>query len=186
MRIFVGVRLNEPMISAATAAVRQLHLHGVRVRWVTSENMHVTVRFIGNVDDDRVPGVLTALRPPLPLAAFDVALGKCGVFPPSGLPRIIWIGLASGLPSLRTMHEEFNRRLAPLGFEPEHRAFSAHLTLARISDAPRGSAKAIRQAVEAVRPEPVRCFVTSARVFQSRLSAKGASYHALLDVPCTG
>ena len=177
------------MISAASAAVRTLqrHIHhDVRVRWVAGENMHVTVRFLGNVDDDRVPGVLTALRPPLPLAAFEIALGECGVFPPSGPPRVIRIGLASGLASLQTLHDEFNRRLAPLALEPEHRAFNAHLTLARISDAPRGSTTAIRQAVEAVRPELVQSCVTSATVFQSRLSPKGASYHALLDVPFTG
>ena len=187
MRLFIGVRLDESMLLAAQSAARQLQRRiggDARIRWLTGENMHITVRFIGNVAEGRVDAVMAALRASLAIAPFEIVLGACGVFPPSGPPRVIWIGLASGLPSLRTMHEEFDRRLAPLGFEPESRAFTAHLTLARITDAPRRATKAIRDAVQAVVPAPARYTVASATVFESRLSPRGATYLPLFDVPC--
>jgi len=187
MRLFVGVPI--PVEAAGAAEDVTASLAGglpreVRVRWVRRANMHLTVRFIGHVPDERVPAILDALSLPLPVPAFDIQLGNCGVFPPGGAPRVIWIGLRAGVASLRRMHDEMNRRLAPFGYEPESRAFTVHLTLARISDAPRASAKDLRDAVLAVRAREVVWRATSATVFESRLSPHGPTYHPLLDIPC--
>src|SRR5262245_40583086 len=149
MRLFVAVRLDEPVIEAAVSAARELQRRvgpSVAARWVSAGNMHLTVRFIGHVTDDRVTRVLEALRPALPIPPFDVALGAGGVFPRHGPPRVLWIGLVSGLPSLRAMHVELDRRLAPLGYEPETREFSAHLTLARIKEVQPGTSRSVREA----------------------------------------
>src|SRR5437867_1225987 len=171
MRLFVAVELDEPMRAAAAEAAHTLErrLHdSLRPKWVPAENMHLTVRFIGHVADDRVPPVLDAIGPPLAIGSFEVALGECGLFPPHGPPRVLWIGLNQGLPSLQAMHEEFNRRLLPLGFEAETRPFSAHLTLARVKDAPGGSGAAAREAIRVVRVTPARCRVSEAVVLESR------------------
>jgi 2'-5' RNA ligase len=189
MRLFVAVQLSDAVVAAAqdvAAALERRLKKQLDARWVSPANMHLTVRFIGNAADEVAPAVLAALRPALPVAPFVVELGGCGVFPPSGPPRVIWIGLSQGLPSLRAMHEEFNRRLAPLGFEPERRPFSAHLTLARVKDAPKSARAAVEHALETVQPTRIQCRVDAATVFQSRLSPTGAEYAALLDVPCTG
>jgi 2'-5' RNA ligase len=187
MRLFVAVELDPAVRAAAREVADDLRRRigdRLKARWVPPENMHLTVRFIGHVEDARVPEVLDALQPPLAIAPFDLELGECGVFPSSGPPRVFWIGLASGFPALQTMHEEFNRRLQPLGFTPEHRPFSAHLTLARIKDAPRGSGSVARDAVRAVQSPRARCQVTHAAVFRSVLSPHGSRYERLLDVAC--
>jgi 2'-5' RNA ligase len=147
--------------------------------------MHVTVRFVGHVDDTRVGAILDALSPALPVAPFDIDVGRCGVFPPGGPPRALWIGLSSGTASLAAMHDECNRRLRPLGYAPGNRPFNAHLTLARVKDAPRGSAAVVREAVRAVVPSAARCRVTHATVFQSVPSPDGSSYRPLLSVELT-
>ena len=186
MRLFVAVELDAAMHSAADAAASQLRerLAGaLPARWVSTANMHLTVRFIGHVADDRVPVVLDALEPPLAIAPFDVALGECGVFPSHGPPRVMWIGLQEGLSSLRAMHEECNRRLRPLGLEPEDRPYSAHLTLARLKDPPRGSAALVREAIGSVRVPAARCHVSAATLFESRLSPKGSTYNPRLRIP---
>jgi RNA 2',3'-cyclic 3'-phosphodiesterase len=186
MRLFVAVELDESVRAAAQEIARQLQRRigdTLRPKWVPPENMHLTVRFIGHVVDQRLPSVLAALEPSLSASPFDIALGACGVFPPHGPPRVLWIGLNEGLPSLRAMHEEFNRRLLPLGFEPETRPFSAHLTLARIKDAPGGSGAGVREALQHVRPTPARCRLTEAVLFDSRTSPKGSTYTALLRIP---
>jgi 2'-5' RNA ligase len=187
MRLFVAVTLDDEVVAEAGRVadeVRRRLPAQVRARWVDAANMHLTVRFIGQVDDDRVAAVIDAVRAPLPIAPFEIELGDCGAFPPSGPPRVIWIGLAAGLPSLSAMHDELNRRLAPLGLEAEDRAFSAHLTLARIRECPRGAARPARDAIAAVQPRPTRCVVDAATLFQSRLSPKGATYQPLANIPC--
>jgi RNA 2',3'-cyclic 3'-phosphodiesterase len=188
-RLFVAVAVDRSVIESAeqtAGEVRRRLGARVKARWVGAANMHLTVRFIGNVDDGRVPAVLDALKPPLAIAPFEIRLETCGTYPPSGSPRVIWIGVPSALAPLSAMHHEFNRRLVPLGFEPERRPFSAHLTLARIADADRETSKHIRDAVRAVTPSPARCRVSAATVFRSRLSPAGATYHPLLDVFCAG
>jgi 2'-5' RNA ligase len=186
MRIFVAVEIDDAVRAAAEQTIGQLqrNLEGaLRARWVAIANMHLTVRFIGHVADDHVPPLLDALRPEVPVSAFDLTIGQCGVFPSSGPPRVVWIAVDEGLTSLRMLHEELNRRLLPLGFEPEDRPYSAHLTLARAQETKRGSNATIRSAIAAMRAPAARCHVTHVTVFESRLSPKGATYHTLLRVP---
>jgi 2'-5' RNA ligase len=189
MRVFVAVTLDDPTIDVALRAARDMQRRigpSSRARWVDPAHLHLTVRFVGHVEASQATAVLAALRPPLSYAPFDIELGECGVFPPGARPRVIWIGLASGLSSLRLLHEEFDRRLLPLGYESESRPYNAHLTLARVKDASGSFAAAIREAVRAVRPSPARCHVAAATVFESRLSPRGAAYSRLFDVPLQG
>jgi len=99
---------------------------------------------------------------------------------------VFWIGLSQGLPSLQEMHDTFNRRLLRLGLEPEERAFSAHLTLGRVKDAPGHAARTVRGTVGELRAPAARCRIDHATVFQSRLSPKGSTYVPLLAVACAG
>jgi RNA 2',3'-cyclic 3'-phosphodiesterase len=185
MRLFVAVELDENAIRVAADTAAELRRDvgsALHAKWVPPENMHLTVRFIGHVDDPRAPAILDALAPPLDIAPFDVELGPCGMFPPSGPPRVIWIGLTQGLPSLAAMHGEFDRRLLPFGFEPEHRPFSAHLTLARVKDAPKGAGHALREALRRIPPSSAPSHITRATIFQSHLSPKGPRYEPLTRV----
>jgi len=186
MRVFVAVELDTPVLAAVQDTVNSLRRRigeTLGARWVAPVSMHLTVRFIGHVADDRVPPILDALSPPLELAPFDVALGDCGVFPPHGPPRVLWIGVTDGRPSLHAMHEILNDRLLPFDFEPEERPYAPHLTVARVKNAPRRSGAAAREAVQAVRPSAVRCRISHATVFESRLSPRGPSYLALAHIP---
>ena len=189
VRLFVAVEPGESVRSTAADAAREFQRRlgtTLRARWVAPEKMHLTVRFIGHVDDTRVDALLDALRPSLAVAPFDLETGTCGVFPPSGPPRALWLGLSAGLASLAAMHDEFDRRLGPLGYEPEHRPFNAHLTLARVKDAPRGSAAIVREAVRTIAPAHARSRITHATVFQSVPSPNGSSYRPLVTVECGG
>jgi 2'-5' RNA ligase len=120
--------------------------------------------------------VIAALTPRLDIPAFDIELGGGGAFPQTGPPRAVWIGVRRGLQPLRAMHEEFSRRLEPFGFEPESRSFTAHLTLARIKDAPSAARRAVRAALEQVTIPPTVFRVNRATVFESHVSPKGARY----------
>lgn len=186
MRLFVAVELDDTIVAEALRTANELRRRlgaSLKLRWVPGENMHVTVRFIGHVPDDRVELVLESVRPAVQVRPFELALGACGVFPPTGPPRVLWIGLDEGLPSLRDLHAEFDRRLLPLGLRPETRPYSAHLTLARNTDASRGSGVAARDAVRATPPPSARGLISDVTVFESRLSPNGPTHVPLFRIP---
>jgi 2'-5' RNA ligase len=179
MRLFVAVEINDAVRQMAGGIAEDLRAAiapVLEVRWVPMANLHLTVLFIGHVHDERAGSLLGALRPSLDLQPFDVEFGACGVFPPAGPPRVLWIGLTRGLPDLALMHEEFNRRLQPFGFEPESRPFSAHLTLGRIKSAPRGAGRGVSEVLRRVPPRPTTSRVTRATIFRSHLSPTGPRY----------
>jgi 2'-5' RNA ligase len=179
MRLFVGVELSDAARALAADVARGLGRRlgkTLTVRWVAPENLHLTIRFIGYVVDEKVPALIETLVQPLDIAPFEIELAGLGTFPPRGAPRVIWIGLAKGLPSLAALHNEFNRRLASHGLEPEDRPYSAHLTLARIKDARAADAKSIGRAFDGISATGVTMRVNAVTIFESRLSAAGASY----------
>jgi RNA 2',3'-cyclic 3'-phosphodiesterase len=187
MRLFVAVPLAES-VRAAAETVAEKARGGLdprlRASWIPPEKMHLTVRFIGHVDDGRVPAVLEALAPPLPVLPFEIALDSCGAFPRSGPPRVFWISLSEGVEPLRQMHDELNRRLLTLGVKAEDRAFRVHLTLARVKEVPANASRAIRETLAQLSVPAASCRVDHAVVFQSQLSPKGSTYVPLIRVSC--
>ncbi len=190
MRLFVAAEPSEQVRDAAAACAERLRdrLAAARaaagIRWVPRQNLHLTVWFLGEVSDPRAAAVLEALQPPLTVPAFDVHIAGFGVFPPSGPPRVLWMGVTHGLPELAAAHDEVGARLQPWGFAPEGRAYSAHLTIARIKEPPHGAARAVIR--QAIAPEPAdagNARIEALTVFRSRTSPKGAVYEPLLRVP---
>jgi 2'-5' RNA ligase len=189
-RLFVGVELEsgpKQAAAAATDALRHAMARGkiaITARWVPVENLHITLWFIGEVSDDRARSIHDALVPPFPIPSFSIRLAGFGAFPPTGAPRVFWMGLGAGLDGMRALHAETGRRLAPLGYEPERREYSAHLTLARVKDGPaRADVPTVRRLLRDLPAEAGLSRVTAVTLFRSRLSPKGAAYEPALRVP---
>ena len=187
MRLFIGIELDEQIRGAAAAIAESLRNRlGPRIdaRWIPAANLHITLWFIGEVADDRADVLLSAIGQPFAEAAFDIHIAGLGAFPPSGAPRVIWIGVPSGVERLVRLHGELAARLRAHGIEPERRGYSAHLTIARVKEVPGGDRDGQLRA--ALRGSPAvagQCRVAAVTVFQSRLSPKGATYEPLLRVP---
>jgi len=189
VRLFIGIDIDphaRPALSSAAEALRERveqHDPTLVARWVPAENLHITLWFIGEVNEPRAAAVLSAVDAPFGTRACRVQLGGCGVFPPSGAPRVFWIGVRRGSEALTALYAELTARLQPLGFEPERRPYSAHLTIARIKDIKPGGYGAMRAVVQETRFEPVDCDVDAVTVFQSKVGSKGATYTPVLRVP---
>jgi 2'-5' RNA ligase len=190
VRLFIGVEPSDPVRTAVARTSERLQhtlarkAPGLAARWVTAGNIHITLWFIGETSDaegESLGAVLT--RRPLRTAPFDLAPGGCGAFPPSGLPRVFWIGLTAGAEGMSALYREIGERLKPLGIEPEHRAYSAHATIARVKEAPRGSGRAIREILAATPADCGSMRVSHVTLFRSRLSPRGAAYEPVLRVP---
>jgi len=140
MRLFIGIELPDPLKSSAAAAatrVRERIAHvatGAQVRWVMPTNLHITIWFLGNVREPRVEALVASLKEPLNARSFTLRVAGAGAFPQSGAPPAIWLGLVAGREGLLAVHDQLLSRLLPLGFEPEKRPYSPHLTIARIKD----------------------------------------------------
>lgn len=156
------------------------------VRWVPPENVHLTLQFLGAVPEARLPDVEAALLAAAAAArSLSLEVKGAGGFPNARRPRVLWAGLAGDLAALAALAADVGRRLAPLGFPPEDRPFSAHLTLGRAREG-RGSpglAGALAHAGEAA-GAPWRA--TELVLFESFLSPKGPRYEPLLRAPLGG
>jgi RNA 2',3'-cyclic 3'-phosphodiesterase len=190
MRLFVAAEPSDSVRIAAASAAQRLRgrLEASRadhgIRWIAVENLHLTVWFLGEVSDARSAAVLDALQPAMQSPAFDLHIAGFGAFPPAGPPRVMWMGVTRGLEELARAHEETGARLLPWGFAPEGRAYSAHLTIARIKEPPHGAARAaLRQALAHTAADAGECRIDSLTVFRSRGGPRGSVYERLLRVP---
>jgi 2'-5' RNA ligase len=192
MRLFVGVELDDRVKAAAAAVAERMRTRLTRARahldarWIQPENLHITLWFIGEVDEERGGLITAALNAPFATGPFELALAGAGAFPPSGAPRVIWIGVRRGGEALRAMNDEVGVRLTALGCEAERRPYSAHLTLARVKAAARGSGAAVRRALSDTAADLGVCRVNAVTLFRSHLSPKGSTYEPLLRVPLRG
>jgi 2'-5' RNA ligase len=132
IRAFIAIPLPRDVKDRAREIQARLREAGLRLRWVKPQAMHLTLKFLGDIDRDRVPAIEQALAAaaasagPLALAARGI-----GVFPTVKKPRVLWMGVSGETASLLAVHSRLADELALLGFQPEKRRFNAHLTLAR-------------------------------------------------------
>lgn len=105
---------------------------GEALKWVPAENLHLTLKFLGDVQDDRLPAACAATRRAASGPAFDVAWEGLGVFPSARRPDVVWVGAGAGRAPLERLAARVEAAFVEAGFAPESRPFHAHLTLARV------------------------------------------------------
>jgi 2'-5' RNA ligase len=187
MRLFVAVEI-DPSVTRALAdfsATLRRTAHDLapaaRIGWVRPEQLHVTSRFIGEVDDEKAAAIAGALLQELAVPPFDLVVQGAGAFPERGAPRVLWAGIAAGDEGLAAVETEVSTRLAACGISREDRPYRPHVTLARVRE-PAG----LRSAALFERLADQRfgtSHVEAITLFQSRTSPKGAVYTPLHRTP---
>ncbi|MGH9862334.1 MAG: RNA 2',3'-cyclic phosphodiesterase [Candidatus Acidiferrales bacterium] len=177
MRLFVALELTPAIRDALRALVAKLEPTGADIRWVRSEGMHLTLKFIGEVPAEKLAPIKTALAAVSSPAGAELAFRGLGFFPTERRPRVIWVGIEASA-NLAPLAAEIESALVPLGIPAEKRAFVPHLTLGRFKSAAR--LRELQEEIAAVSsPDFGRCEARSLALFQSRLSPKGAEYTRL-------
>jgi RNA 2',3'-cyclic 3'-phosphodiesterase len=175
IRIFVGVPLPETVREQLAGLC-----HGLPgARWVAPENLHVTLRFIGEVDEaeaEDIDAVLATIRHP----AFPLALHGADCFGSGKKVRVVWAGVEQSEP-LMHLYGKVESALVRLGLDPEGRKYKPHVTLARLRDTPRRHLGAFLAAAGSFRTEPFT--VTGFTLYRSFLGRQGAHYEALAEYP---
>ena len=187
MRIFIAVTLDPAVRGEVAALIDGLRRSGTFaapvVRWVPEGNLHLTLRFLGAVDEPGVSAVGEALAFAWTQTPFTVSLGPAGVFPPRGAPRVIWLDVRDRANELRALQRELERRLAAIGYARDRQPFRPHLTIGRVKRDARAAGRAIGRAVAAIEVPAIRWTVDRVVLMESRLASEGAAYHEVAAAP---
>jgi RNA 2',3'-cyclic 3'-phosphodiesterase len=178
-RLFLAVDIDDAtrtQVGRIASGLREALEPNTKGSWVRPERMHLTLHFLGNVDDAFEQRLRETLSAPIAVAPFDVTFDGLGLFPERGSPRVLWLGVAEGLEPLRRLHAAF------VGLERTKESFTAHLTLARFRD------RVTRSALTGITRIPA--FAGPSRIdrvtlYESRLSPAGPTYVRLAEAPLT-
>lgn len=186
MRLFVAIELDDTARDAIHQAQRRIATalgpDARMLRFVRAEHLHVTLLFLGEVAQARMPSLLEALRPPLALAPFTLTFGGVGVFPSRGAPRALWLGLSTGAAAVTALRGLVAARVGvPAAGHEGGPSFTPHVTLGRW----RRSGLRHRLALPRVEEATASVGVASVTLFESRLSTSGPAYTALLRTELT-
>jgi len=181
MRLFIAIDLGEQVRGRVIEELAALQGLAPDAKWVRPESIHVTLAFLGHLPEAKVAGVRTAIENTSstcrPLSLHVRGIGSFGS---SRRPRVLWVGLEGDLELLGRAKQRLESELVPLGYEPEQRAFSPHLTLAR-SRNPSGDSNLLRCQERGRKLDFGSARVDRLILYRSDLSPKGARYTPLLE-----
>ncbi len=181
MRLFTALDPTPEVHEKLTALLRQLQ-PAAKLRWTKPENLHLTLKFIGEWPEGRLDELKKALASVAAGAPFDVKFSGLGFFPNARSPRVFWVGIEAS-PELRQLAAAVDRALEPLGIAPEKRAFAPHLTLARIQERP--ALGDLHRAIESLPSREFGVFSPECfYLYQSQLRPGGSVYTRNAEFPC--
>lgn len=183
MRAFIAIETSEEIKDALARVEAHLKYSGADVKWVKPEMIHLTLKFLGEITDEKCGEVKLALDTVAGATKpFDIALKDVGAFPKLEHPRVLWVGLDKGAPETIRIANHIEDALSNAGFTKEDRPFSPHLTIGRVRSSlnyeklkEKISSASTQIRLSGISPHSV----TSIILFQSTLTPQGPVYTKL-------
>lgn len=179
IRAFIAIELSPQIKEELSKVQTDLKAVGADVKWTKPQSMHLTLKFLGNITQEKVEeikkvlgGISSRHKP------FDISLFKIGGFPKLEYPRVIWVGIDKGCSEAEAIAKDLEEELSQIGFEKEKRPFAAHLTLGRVKS-PKGRSELVSKIVALDFTPSASCRVDRVILFQSTLTSKGSIYTPL-------
>ena len=184
VRTFIALELSEPLKEGILALGEGLRERGVRAGWIKPEAMHLTLKFLGDVEESALSGLFGAVRRAAAgVHPFRFDTRVLGAFPSPRRPRVIWVGVEP-VDELFDLEEVLERELRDLGFPRERRPFRPHITIGRIRDP--GASGDITRALADLAGLQETVEVWEVRVMKSTLKSSGAIHEVLEALPLGG
>lgn len=181
-RLFVAVDIEDPLVVSRIALVKEtLASTRVPMKPVENHNLHVTIRFIGEVSEALTTTIMERVMRNLEFERFEIELKGLGAFPSEARPRVVWIGVSRGHDELKKIRDSIEKGLRSIGIPPERGEFKPHLTIARIKGA-RNTSSLVKLIEEYSDYEFGSIVVESVRLKKSTLTRQGPIYETLLEV----
>jgi RNA 2',3'-cyclic 3'-phosphodiesterase len=187
LRIFAAINVSVPSVRKLAELQRKLRSvqsPSLTMRWVPPANLHLTLKFYGNLAPEQVEAAADAAREAARgMAPFEIVARGLGVFPSPERPRVLWVGLTEGLEPLTALAGRLEDASETLGFERDSRPFQGHLTLGRIRQGTEGIDAWLAEHAD------VDCLASTIDeivIYESRLHRTGAEYVSHYRVPFDG
>ena len=180
VRTFVALELSDSLKEGILALTEELRLRGVQASWARRPTLHLTLKFLGDVEETSLPEVVAAVaRASSCVSSFGFETRALGAFPSPRRPRVLWLGVEP-VDELFVLQEAVESELADLGLPREKRRFHPHVTLGRIRD-PR--AESVQEILDELVAPKGRVEVLEVRVMRSTLRPGGALHELVEAIP---
>lgn len=187
VRAFIAIDLPESLYDQLNQVSENLQdmLVGKPIRWVPVPNVHLTLKFLGDVSENNVPMINEIIQAEAAAHKIhEISVGGFGVYPNFTRPRVIWVGVEAPN-ELINLHRRIDTQTARLGYAPDQRKFNPHLTLGRVSR--NASPSEVRSVSEVLRKHKLgflgAAIVNEVNLFRSDLSPDGAVYTKMFTAP---
>ncbi len=178
VRAFIALELDSSVKEKISSLISQLKNIDSSIKWVPSEALHFTLKFLGNIDTAMIQPIANELEKiSKDTPCFKISFSKIGAFPNMNRPKVIWIGVENGAQSIIHLAQKCESHLETLGFKKEPREYKAHLTLGRVKSL-KNIDTVIKKAGEIDLPID-SAGIQKITLFQSDLTSKGAIYKEL-------
>jgi 2'-5' RNA ligase len=185
MRLFVAVNIPEAVRDKVAEMQSELKKAPCDVKWVDPDKFHLTLKFIGEVEDKDILSISESVACSVSgFGKFKVKVSGSGAFPRNEKPKVIWVGISEGKTELERLASNIGSGLEKLGYKKEERPFSAHLTLGRVRSFK--NIAALSEKLAALENADAGSFtVESVDLMQSLLCAEGPEYIVLRNFSLT-
>jgi RNA 2',3'-cyclic 3'-phosphodiesterase len=135
MRLFVSIEIPGKIKSKISKMVEKLKNHLTPVKWMENKNLHVTLKFLGWVEDEKIGKLMECLKKSVKgLKPFELSFAGIGYFPDRKHPRVIWVGTEDGSEKVKRLADKIDGAAAAKGFREEEKEYTSHLTIGRIKE----------------------------------------------------
>ena len=186
IRAFIAIELPHEIKNDLSNILKRLKSGREKsVKWVDPNNIHLTLKFLGNIPESNIVDITQAVTQASSFTyPFNLELKGLGAFPNLRSPRVVWVGIGGDIRSVSNLQRQVDQSLTHLGFSPEKREFSPHLTLGRVRDKTNPKEKIeLGKAVESLTiPKSPSFRVDRISFMQSTLTSSGAVYNQIATV----
>ena len=185
MRAFIAIEIPEDIRCTLAKLQDELKASGADVKWVEPRNIHLTLKFLGDIDEnlqEKIGAELSALA--AENQNYQAAIGLCGAFPNMDYPRVIWVGITDGDAQTKKIARDLEERLSKLGLAKDERAFASHITIGRVRSPSKRKnlTRALADQAQNLATLKPLFNVSKLTLFKSTLSSKGPTYEPQKEV----
>lgn len=185
-RLFIAADIPDNIKDRISAMSSELQKLNLDAKWVKPENIHITLKFLGNTDEQKIPSIIKIIEQAvenIPPIACNIS--ELGVFPNIKFPKVLWIGMDEKSHALKHIADTLDKKLSKLGFEAEKKSFKVHLTIARMRS---GKNKASLEAFLANKGlvQKHEFMIEKIILYKSTLTPQGPVYNPLHENSLSG
>ncbi|MFH1837297.1 MAG: RNA 2',3'-cyclic phosphodiesterase [Candidatus Omnitrophota bacterium] len=182
IRTFIAIELSQKAKDEISRIISVLKKTDVEAKWVRPGTVHITLRFLGSIDEDRIAGIETKLKKIASEAdPFKIMLSNISVFPNWRRPKVVWVGAEDQNSEIQELHSKIDDVLEKESFDKTAKPFETHITLCRLKSGK--NVQQLKEAIASITVSPIITKISKIILFRSDLTSKGAIHTPLVEFP---